>query len=196
MDLIKDVSIDGLSVLVYDNVIPLSFVEDLKQEAINGSWSLNSDYEDTDRIPFIYCLDHNSFSKRNLFKNISNLIDISFNAGKMYPYNVSYNSGNPGDTPWEHQDGFTKGVFDITVIIYVNTEWNKNWGGETVYYNNDGEVALSVLPKPGRVVIHEARINHASRPPTNAMEEIMRFTLAIKCTNNKSYAEKRIAEEL
>ena len=51
-----------------------------------------------------------------------------------------------------------------TVIFFTNDEWNRDWGGETVFYEGD-EIAKSVLPKPGRVISFDGRIPHSGRPP-------------------------------
>ena len=194
----------GSRVVIMDDVIPLDFLDNLRQEIKGGGWSINdsiafnsakSPSDDwTDNVPFIKCLDHVAFAERILWKNLENIVRTEFATESLIPYDVSYNSGRPGDSPWEHQDGFTPGVTDITLIAYMNATWDKNWAGETVYYDGE-DIALSVLPKPGRMVVHDAMVNHAARPPTIAMEENMRFTLAIKCTDSRKYYEERMKQE-
>ena len=39
----------------------------------------------------------------------------------------------------------------ITVLVYCNREWDLAWGGETVMFDQEGEIARAVLPKPGRI---------------------------------------------
>lgn len=68
---------------------------------------------------------------------------------------------------------------DFTALWYLCTAWNENWAGETVFYNQDNEIALSTLPKPGRLVLFDGRIRHAGRPPSRIAEQA-RYTFAIK----------------
>ena len=39
-----------------------------------------------------------------------------------------------------------------TALVYCNKEWNLNWAGETLVFDEDGEISAAVLPKPGRVM--------------------------------------------
>ena len=52
------------------------------------------------------------------------------------------------------------------VILYLNHEWNPNWGGETIFYDHNLDAQRIVTPKPGRVVMFDGRIPHTGRPPT------------------------------
>jgi hypothetical protein len=51
-----------------------------------------------------------------------------------------------------------------TFIVYLNEKWDKDWAGETVIYNEDGEIEKSVLPKHGRILIFDSTKQHAARP--------------------------------
>ena len=44
--------------------------------------------------------------------------------------------------------------------------WRPEYGGETVFLDDEGDIALSVLPKPGRLVIFDSRLMHLGRPPS------------------------------
>lgn len=50
-----------------------------------------------------------------------------------------------------------------TAVIYLNDEWNLDWGGETALFD-EGEIIYSVLPKLGRVLLFDSDILHAARP--------------------------------
>jgi Rps23 Pro-64 3,4-dihydroxylase Tpa1-like proline 4-hydroxylase len=52
----------------------------------------------------------------------------------------------------------------VTSILYLNKDWEENWQGETMFY--DQEIAYAVLPKYGRLVIFDGDISHAARPPS------------------------------
>jgi hypothetical protein len=67
-----------------------------------------------------------------------------------------------------------------TMLIYAQSQWHYDWGGETKFYNNDlTEIALSVIPKPGRIVIFDGQIPHSASVPNRLAKE-PRYTYAIK----------------
>ena len=82
-----------------------------------------------------------------------------------------------GDSPTSHYDG--KYETDTTVLVYANTEWDHNEGGETLFYNEDKEVVQAIVPKPGRVAIFPANILHSARPPLPYVTK-PRYTIAYK----------------
>ena len=51
----------------------------------------------------------------------------------------------------------------ITVLVYCNREWNVAWAGETLFFDENNEIASAVMPKPGRVVVAEGDPPHAGR---------------------------------
>jgi SM-20-related protein len=53
-----------------------------------------------------------------------------------------------------------------TAIVYAHNAWAVGWGGETVFYTEDGEVMTSILPVPGRLVLFDAGIAHAAKAPS------------------------------
>jgi SM-20-related protein len=92
---------------------------------------------------------------------------------RMYVNAYSY-----GDCPTVHLDDSREGSF--TVLYYANYEWNHNWSGETVFYNEaQNEIIRAVYPKPGRIVSFDGRIPHVAREP-NRICPVVRYTIAIK----------------
>ena len=39
-----------------------------------------------------------------------------------------------------------------TVLVYCNAKWDLAWAGETLVFDNQGEISAAVMPKPGRVM--------------------------------------------
>jgi SM-20-related protein len=69
---------------------------------------------------------------------------------------------------------------DHTVVVYMNKEWNPNWGGETVLYTPDRkEIVKSYIPKYGRVVVFPGTIPHRANPVSRICPEV-RTTLMFK----------------
>ena len=92
---------------------------------------------------------------------------------RMYVNAYSY-----GDCPTIHADNLEEKHF--TILYYANYEWNANWSGETVFYNQArDEIIRAVYPKPGRIVTFDSRIPHVAREP-NRICPIIRYTIAIK----------------
>lgn len=48
----------------------------------------------------------------------------------------------------------------MTLLFYVNMEWNLHYGGETIICNNKGEPELAIATKPNRVVIYSSALMH------------------------------------
>ena len=74
----------------------------------------------------------------------------------LEPHRRIINAYNHGDTSYGHIDGHT-----WTVIAYMNPEWDMNWGGYTVLFDdNQEEIYKCVYPRPGSVLVFPGRIMH------------------------------------
>jgi len=71
-----------------------------------------------------------------------------------------------GDAPRIHCDAPHWCDNQATMIVYLNEYWIPNYGGETIFYDNNLDILHAVVPKPGRVVIFDGRIPHSARTPT------------------------------
>ena len=80
-----------------------------------------------------------------------------------------------------HQDAKQGGMY--TVLVYAHPRWHINWGGETIFFDEDGEVVFATLPRPFRCVLFDARIRHVGREPTRACPT-MRVSIAYKLATN------------
>src|SRR5579872_2446439 len=67
----------------------------------------------------------------------------------------------------------------VTALYYANLEWQTDWGGETIYYNDEEEAEIVVMPRPGRLVIARGAVLHRGTVPTRTCFE-ERYTLAYK----------------
>lgn len=66
-----------------------------------------------------------------------------------------------------------------TLLYYPMQEWREEWEGETVFYDEDGEVALAVQLRPNRAVLFDSRIRHVGRAPGRAFPGL-RVTVAFQ----------------
>lgn len=53
-----------------------------------------------------------------------------------------------------------------SVLIYCCPRWDPAWGGETVFFDADGDISAAILPKPGRVLVFRGDILHVARAPS------------------------------
>ena len=83
-----------------------------------------------------------------------------------------------GDSYYAHRDC---GVQEqhVTALYYANLVWNIDWGGETIYYNDEEEAEIVVTPRPGRLVIARGAVLHRGNVPTRICYD-QRYTLAYK----------------
>ena len=71
------------------------------------------------------------------------------------------------------------GADELTVLVYISPTWDIEWGGETMFFNEQDDCLFACTPKPGRVSIFHGAIKHVGRPP-NRICYTPRYTLAFK----------------
>lgn len=71
---------------------------------------------------------------------------------------------------------------DYTALIYMNKEWNANWGGETTFYNKElTHIVDAVLPSYARLVIFSGVVPHCARAVSRVCPQV-RTTLMFKAS--------------
>lgn len=85
-----------------------------------------------------------------------------------------------GTEGYIHTD--TTRMEDQTCVVYMDKEWDVNWGGETTFYDKDvTEIVKATIPKFGRVVVFPGDIPHCAKPVTRICPKV-RTTLMFKVT--------------
>jgi|SaaInlLV_10m_DNA_4_1040232.scaffolds.fasta_scaffold09557_2 hypothetical protein len=94
-----------------------------------------------------------------------------------------------------HQDNFNRSVLNLDtmadshsphthpkgewgLLIYVNTEWELSWGGETLFLDRDNEIVYGSKFTPNRVLVFDANIPHLVKQQTRVADKF-RMTLGI-----------------
>jgi SM-20-related protein len=54
---------------------------------------------------------------------------------------------------------------ELVALIYISSEWQDAWAGETVFYDPARE-CISIRPRPGRLVLFDGSVSRASRAPS------------------------------
>jgi hypothetical protein len=87
-----------------------------------------------------------------------------------------------GDHQYAHVDGD-----EWTALLFLCREWHTDWGGELLFYPNDGPagLAVGVEPRPGRLVLFDGQLLHRGGCPTRRCDG-PRMTLAVKLAKEAS----------
>ena len=118
------------------------------------------------------------FNSSYRMENISKFIDPD----KFEFTNAYVNLGLVNDSHEIHVDAPKRGM-EKTMLIYPNTEWGANHGGETVFYEEDRTEIVYINPYvPGRICIFDGSIPHCAKPQA-LIGPKYRFTIAIKFAN-------------
>ncbi len=65
-----------------------------------------------------------------------------------------------------------------TFLLYLNKTWQPEWGGETVFYNDEKNEIKRCSPEPGKLISYNAQQYHQGLAPK--VNNISRITLAIQ----------------
>ena len=94
------------------------------------------------------------------------------------PYRVYTNFASFGDLLLTHVDALPH-ARELTALWYLCESWDREWGGETLFYDDAGDAQVAVSPKPARLLLFDGAIRHAGKPP-NRNCPVARYTFAIK----------------
>jgi SM-20-related protein len=79
---------------------------------------------------------------------------------RCYANQHTYGTGG-----FPHTDADRPGEF--TTVLYVNSEWRREWGGPTLIWDEEGEeIDRAVLPRPGRLLTFLGTRFHMATEPT------------------------------
>jgi Rps23 Pro-64 3,4-dihydroxylase Tpa1-like proline 4-hydroxylase len=112
------------------------------------------------------------------FERIKTIAEEFFPKDKMRKLRAYVNSTVYGDMYYTHRDCEPE-LKDITILYYANLNWDKEWGGETIYFDENYDAQAAVSVRPGRLVIARGAILHRGGVPTSICAEERR-TIAYK----------------
>ncbi|MEM6406645.1 MAG: hypothetical protein AAF669_08680 [Pseudomonadota bacterium] len=143
--LIKDYTTQvGRRILVIDHAIPEEIGHDLYTYVHKHVlWSFDANEEkNSDNVQFVHGLDNDLIEHSPLWQHLEKYIAKFFGSGYV-PYNCSINHTRVADSPLEHRDTYDESAQDISLLLYLNPHWNLNFSGETVYFDEQGEISNS-----------------------------------------------------
>ncbi|MCZ8384137.1 2OG-Fe(II) oxygenase [Achromobacter xylosoxidans] len=81
----------------------------------------------------------------------------------LYECSVSANTfGTEGNPHFDFRNR-TVAPAHLTVLIYCSPQWDVTWAGETLIFDEDGEISGGIMPRPGRVAILRGDPYHVGR---------------------------------
>jgi hypothetical protein len=96
--------------------------------------------------------------------------------GDVQPGRVHINCITPGERRHRHIDGARDRVY--VAVLFANRAWDASWAGDLTFFA-DGQEALRIAPRPGRIVVFDGSIVHLGGVPTLDCPEV-RYAIAHK----------------
>jgi hypothetical protein len=116
------------------------------------------------------------------FLELSNILLKNNGLDKIFKLVRAYASANTyGFSGEYHTDDGAKEYNEIiTIMFYLNDEWNLDFGGETFFLNNNRtDIEYAIIPKPARAILFDGFIYHGPRPLSKFCNEL-RMVLTFK----------------
>lgn len=175
------------SIEVFDDILSPSQIEDI-DTALKLSYYTYQNYDaKINSFPKLF----NTFVKNgkcnreweSIFKimmnSISNILNPNLLTQCLPTLKMQTNLSNLSTVDCIHQDLYEP-LEGYTILYYANKEWDVDYGGETLFYNElTQEIICAVKPSPGRFVIFDSKLFHSARPPQKNCSH-NRYTIAIK----------------
>jgi hypothetical protein len=108
------------------------------------------------RAPFLWSVTEALFEK--VGKGDFRIADPSVGISHVYAAAMS-----PGSCGTVHQD--IDSADGVTFLYYANLVWKGEWGGETIFYDNNLDAVAAITPKPGRLAMFHSNLYHRAGVP-------------------------------
>lgn len=165
-----------LHLQVIDSLVPSKLHEDLYDACLSHNWYFGNTSVGNDAAAFWKMdLDDNPAASAvwdHVKPRIDEMGGRTFQVLRQYANGHTYGLGGQA-----HIDDDEEGTY--TLLYYPMPRWELSWGGETVYYGENGEIFGAVVPKPNRAVFFDSRILHAGRAPSRSFGGL-RVSVAFK----------------
>ena len=177
--------ISGRELFICDNFVDPAMVTDIG----NGLKTMpfvrkEKSRPDVPGLVAVADIDAALLTKDPLFLRLRAIAEKMFPGEVLHDMRAYINSAVYGDSYFVHRDS-PEDSKDVTVLYYANLIWQPDWGGETIFYNDDNDAVLAVSPRPGRLVVSRAAILHRATVPTRVCYE-ERLTIAYKLGSGAS----------
>lgn len=176
---LRTATVDGLKVAVFDDLLPLNMVAQVKQ-VLDGSPFQHNEIARPDTAEYRHWANNMSLeAARSLpFHTATVAAARNWPNGPYQVYRAYTNYAGFGDMLFTHTDCMP-GAGELTALWFVTDHWDVEWGGETLFFNSQSDAEVVVSPRPGRLVLFDGELRHCGRPPNRICTQ-PRYTLAFK----------------
>jgi hypothetical protein len=91
---------------------------------------------------------------------------------------VYVNNSRYGDAYFPHRD-CAPNLKNVTVLYYGSLKWSSDFGGETLFFDDNFDAQFAVSPRPGRIIASRGAILHKGGVPDRVCYD-PRYTIAYK----------------
>ena len=180
MEPTRSVSIGGRGVFVFDGLVP---VEEAARyfRAITQASFTRTEKARPDSVEYRHWVCEmplENLPRTSLWLATEQAVQSLQLPQRYLPYRVYTNFASFGDILLTHVDAFPN-TRELTALWFLCESWDREWGGETLFYDDAGDAQIAVSPRPGRLVLFDGAVRHAGKPP-NRNCPIGRYTFAIK----------------
>lgn len=160
---------------VFPNIIPQENFIELSNLLSNGSWTFTGNSGDGGFTFWYKDLINESMFREDVFNLICTQTNKKFKLLQVYANGQTH--GQPGHLHLDSQDGYT-------FLIYMNTFWNVEWGGNTVFFNDETKETAQVCPTPNLGILFHGSVLHYGADPSRHFNGL-RMTVAYKLLEEK-----------
>ena len=174
--------ISGRELFVCDNMIDPMVVE--KIGALVKTLNYRRKEKSRPGVPGLAAVSEiaaSQMSNNTFLQQLRRIAEEMFPGEQLQDQRAYVNSSFYGDGYYVHRD-CSEEESHVTVLYYANLHWEPDWGGETIFFNDNYDAELVVSVRPGRVVVSRGAILHRGTVPTRSCYE-ERLTLAYKLTS-------------
>ena len=105
--------------------------------------------------------------------------------GDTFRFHVDADPTSFPPSPWTDQFGdYFNGEpgkpLLVTLLLYLDDTWERDWGGETLFLDGATDAGVFVRPRAGRAVLMEQDVLHRVTPPSSVAEGRLRLSLVWK----------------
>jgi hypothetical protein len=167
--------------IIEDNLYDAESSKNVSIYFKNIEWAFDGRNKTDNSIKWNYNLNFKHVNEKN-FQELSEFLLKKHGLDKIFKLSRAYASANTyGFSGEYHTDDGAKEYNEIiTIMFYLNDNWNFDFGGETFFLNHDrNEIENAIIPKNARAVIFDGFIYHGPRPLSKFCNEL-RMVLTFK----------------
>ena len=180
---IRKALISGREIFICDDVIDPAMVQQIGAEVAALPYvRTEKSRADVPGLVAVSDIAPEKVAANPFLRSLRRLVEQAFPQERFSDQRAYVNCSIYGDGYYMHRD-CTVQESHVTALYYANLEWHPDWGGETIYYNDDEDAELVILPRPGRLVVARGAVLHRGCVPTRSCHE-ERYTLAYKLNSS------------